>query len=215
MIIKQAKLWISAVGPEQYPVEGRPEFALAGRSNVGKSSLINRFLNRKSLARTSSTPGKTQTLNFYEINESWFFVDLPGYGYAKSSKTERARWGRFIQNYLNDRKELAGVIQLVDMRHEAMESDKEMIQWLQHYQVPMLVVATKGDKIARGHWPKHLKQLRQGLGLQPEIPLLAFSAQTGQGRDQLAEWIENKIGLYNTVIHEEEDPEAGDGFILI
>lgn len=215
MIIKQAKLWISAVGPDQYPIEGKPEFALSGRSNVGKSSLINRFLNRKGLARTSSTPGKTQTLNFYEINESWFFVDLPGYGYAKTSKTERARWGRFIENYLNDRKELAGVIQLVDIRHDAMESDRDMIEWLQHYNVPMLVVATKGDKIARGHWAKHLKKLRQGLALQEETPLLAFSAQTGQGRDELVQWIEGKIEFYSTIGPIDENIEEEDGFMLI
>jgi len=152
MLIKQAEFITSAVAPAQYPQENQPEFALAGRSNVGKSSLINRFINRKNLARTSGQPGKTQTLNFYHINQEWYFVDLPGYGYAKSSKEDRARWGKFIEQYLSKRTELAGVIQIVDLRHPPMASDQDMMEWLRHYGFPMAVVATKADKISKGNW---------------------------------------------------------------
>lgn len=197
MQIKQAEFMGSAVSPSQYPTEKQPEFALAGRSNVGKSSLINRFLNRKNLARTSSQPGKTQTLNFYHINQEWYFVDLPGYGYAKSSKEDRARWGRFIEQYLSNRQELAGVIQIVDLRHPPMASDQAMMEWLCHYGVPMAVIGTKADKISRGNWAKHTRQLREGLGITPDIPLIIYSAETGQGRDELALWLQARIDDYH------------------
>jgi GTP-binding protein len=193
MIIRKADIFAIAVGPAQYPSGGRPEIALAGRSNVGKSSLINAFLNRKNLARTSSTPGKTQTLNFYEINDEWFFVDLPGYGYAKTSKEDRARWGRFIEAYLSGRRELAGVIQLVDMRHPPMDSDKTMVEWLVHHRFPMLVVATKADKLSRGHWHSRIKQIREGLVLPAHVPVIAFSSVTGTGKDELGAWLDERI----------------------
>ena len=189
MIIRKSEIFAISVGPAQYPEGGKPEIALAGRSNVGKSSLINAFLNRKNLARTSGTPGKTQTLNFYEVNGEWFFVDLPGYGYAKASKEDRARWGRFIESYLSKRKELAGVIQLVDLRHAPMDSDKTMGDWLQHYRIPVLVVGTKADKLPRGQWAKQIKQVRQGLALPEQVPAVAFSAVTGLGKDELGAWL--------------------------
>ncbi|MCL1848739.1 MAG: ribosome biogenesis GTP-binding protein YihA/YsxC [Clostridiales bacterium] len=195
MIIKKADIFALAVGPAQYPGSGAPEIALAGRSNVGKSSLINTFLNRKNLARTSSTPGKTRTINFYGVNDEWFFVDLPGYGYAKISKEERAKWGKFIESYLTDRKELAGIIQLVDLRHPPMESDKTMVEWLTHYQIPILVAGTKADKLSRGQWAKQLKQARQVLGLSAQTPAIAFSAVTGQGKEELGEWLEGRLAL--------------------
>jgi GTP-binding protein len=196
MQIKQAEFIGSAVNATQYPKEHQPEFALAGRSNVGKSSLINRFLNRKNLARTSSQPGKTQTLNFYHINQEWYFVDLPGYGYARSSKEDRARWGRFIEQYLSNRQELAGVIQVIDLRHPPMDSDVTMMEWLRHYGLPMAVVGTKADKLSRGSWQKQSRQIREGLSLTPDIPLIVYSSETGQGRDELALWLQSRLDEY-------------------
>lgn len=196
MIIKQAEIFATAVNKSQYPPGNRPEFALSGRSNVGKSSLINSFINRKNLARTSSQPGKTQTLNFYEINKEWFFVDLPGYGYAKSSKADRARWARFIETYLHDRDQLTGVIQLIDMRHPPMDSDRDMVEWLLTYEVPILVAATKADKLSRGHWPKQIKQIRQALSLPETVPVIAYSAVSGQGKEELGAWLEERVRFY-------------------
>ena len=193
MIIKEADIFGIAVKPEQYPSGGLPEIALAGRSNVGKSSMINAFLGRKNLARTSSTPGKTQTLNFYQVNGSWFFVDLPGYGYARASKEDRNRWEKFIEAYLSKRKELAGVIQLVDFRHPPMESDQMMMEWLKHYGFPVLVLGTKADKISRGQWAKHVRQLREGLELPEQTPAVVFSSVTGQGRDELGAWLAKRV----------------------
>lgn len=196
MIIKQAEIFATAVNKSQYPPGNRPEFALSGRSNVGKSSLINSFINRKNLARTSSQPGKTQTLNFYEINKEWFFVDLPGYGYAKSSKADRARWARFIETYLHERDQLTGVIQLIDMRHPPMDSDRDMVEWLLTYEVPILVAATKADKLSRGHWPKQIKQIRQALSLPETVPVIAYSAVSGQGKEELGAWLEERVRFY-------------------
>jgi len=193
MIIRSADIYALAVGPAQYPTSGRPEIALAGRSNVGKSSLINSFLGRKNLARTSSTPGKTQTINFYAINEEWFFVDLPGYGYAKVSKEDRARWAKFIEAYLSARQELAGIIQLVDLRHPPMDSDRTMMQWLLHYDFPILVAGTKADKLSRGQWAGRIKQVRQGLALPDSVPVIAFSAITGLGKEELGQWLEARL----------------------
>ena len=193
MIIQKADIFALAVSPAQYPGGGRPEIALSGRSNVGKSSLINAFLQRKNLARTSSTPGKTRTINFYEINETWFFVDLPGYGYAKTSKEERASWGRFIETYLTGRRELAGIIQLIDLRHPPMESDKTMAEWLLHYQFPLLVAGTKADKLSRGQWSRQISQIRKDLALPAQTPVIAFSAVTGLGKEELGLWLEERL----------------------
>jgi GTP-binding protein len=190
MIIRKAELCAMAAGAAQYPKDGKPEIALAGRSNVGKSSLINTFLGRKSLARTSSTPGKTRTINFYGVNDEWYFVDLPGYGYAKASKEDKARWGSFIEAYLTGRRELAGTIHLIDMRHPPMDSDKTMAEWLRHYGVPVLVVGTKADKLSRGQWAKQTKLIRQGLSLSEQTPVIAFSAVSGAGKDELDAWLE-------------------------
>ena len=155
MQVHKAEIVISAVSPEQYPKTKLPEIALAGRSNVGKSSFINTLINRKSLARTSGKPGKTQTLNFYLIEEALHFVDVPGYGYAKVSKTERAKWGQMIETYLTQREQLKAVVSLVDMRHDPTEDDIQMYEFLKYYQIPVIVVATKSDKIKRGQWNKH------------------------------------------------------------
>lgn len=185
MKVTEAEITISAVGPKQYPQDARPEIALAGRSNVGKSSLINRLINRKSLARTSSKPGKTQTLNFYLINQSFYFVDLPGYGFAKVSKQAQAEWGRMIEHYLSVRQNLKCVIQLVDLRHPPSENDVIMFQWLKHYDIPIIIAATKADKISRGKRPQHAKAIGQQLQAGPDEPLVIFSAESGEGKDVL------------------------------
>lgn len=185
MKITSAEFIISAVGPAQYPEDGLPEIALAGRSNVGKSSLINKMIQRRNLARTSSQPGKTQHLNYYRINEQLYFVDVPGYGYAKVSKTQRQAWGKMIEAYLQERKPLQLVIQVIDLRHPPTKDDVAMHEWLTHYDIPLCVVATKADKIPRSRWPKHLKEVKTTLGLTAATPLIMFSAETGAGRDEL------------------------------
>ncbi len=194
MIIKNAEFVISAVGPKQYPTDGLPEIALAGRSNVGKSSMVNKFVNRKNLARTSSKPGKTQTLNYYRVNnDAFYFVDLPGYGFAQVSQSEKEKWAKFIDAYLTKRENLCGVIQLVDLRHPPSKDDINMYEWLMHMHKDVLVVATKCDKISKGQWQKHLKQVREGLKADKSQPILAFSAETGQGMEELHQWVENRI----------------------
>lgn len=194
MIIKNAEFVISAVGPKQYPGDNLPEIALAGRSNVGKSSLINKFINRKNLARTSSKPGKTQTLNYYRINNDLFyFVDLPGYGFAQVSQSIKEKWSRFIDDYLTKRETLTGVIQLVDLRHPPSKDDIAMYDWLMHMHHDVLVVATKCDKISKGQWQKHVKQVREGLKADKSQQILVFSAETGQGLEELHQWVEAHI----------------------
>ncbi|MZQ85931.1 YihA family ribosome biogenesis GTP-binding protein [Paenibacillus sp. 5J-6] len=185
MKVNQAEFVISAVGPSQYPEDALPEIALAGRSNVGKSSLINCLISRKNLARTSSQPGKTQTLNYYKVNQDLYFVDLPGYGYAKVSKTKREQWGKFIESYLMNRETLRLVMQLVDLRHPPSKDDQAMYEWLRHNDVPVLVVATKADKIPRSQWPKHLKIVRETLGMDKGVQPLMFSSELGLGKDEL------------------------------
>lgn len=185
MIIKSAEFIISAVKPEQEPDGNQPEIALAGRSNVGKSSLINKLLNRKSLARTSARPGKTQQLNFYHINEQFYFVDLPGYGYAQVPVPVKEQWGKFIERYLSKRAPLKAVLQLVDVRHAPSKDDINMFEWLGHFGMPRIVVATKADKISRGQYQKHLKIIRNALQMPKDVPLVLFSSETGQGVEEL------------------------------
>jgi GTP-binding protein len=185
MKVTQADIVISAVKPEQYPNDPMPEFALAGRSNVGKSSFINKMINRKNLARTSSKPGKTQTLNFYLINEMLHFVDVPGYGFAKVPKSERDAWGRMMQTYLTSRKQLRAVLLIVDLRHPPSKDDVVMYDYLKHYELPIIVVATKADKIPKGKWQKHLKIVRETLDLEKEDDVVLFSSETGQGKDEI------------------------------
>lgn len=193
MKIIKAEFVISAVSPKQYPLTAQPEIALAGRSNVGKSSLINKFLNRKALARTSSQPGKTQTLNFYQINEAWYFVDLPGYGYAKVSKAQQGRWAVFIEQYLSSRPQLAGIIQLVDIRHPPTADDLVMAEWIMNSGLPQLVVATKADKISKSRWPARRDAIKKGLGLGESSELIVFSSETGVGLTELTSWVEALI----------------------
>src|SRR5690606_10580821 len=174
---------ISAVSPEQYPERNLPEIALAGRSNVGKSSFINKMINRKNLARTSAKPGKTQTLNFYLINEQFFFVDVPGYGYAKVSKTEREKWGHMIETYFLERNQLKGALLVVDMRHKPTGDDVMMYDWLRHYDIPVIVIATKLDKIPKGKRDKHIKTIKTTLNLEKHVPVIPFSSETGEGKE--------------------------------
>ncbi|WP_243291171.1 ribosome biogenesis GTP-binding protein YihA/YsxC [Bacillus sp. FJAT-47783] len=184
MKIKSAEIVISAVKKEQYPNEGIPEIALAGRSNVGKSSFINKLLNRKNLARTSSKPGKTQTLNFYMINEQFHFVDVPGYGFAKVSKKEREAWGKMIETYLTTRDVLKAVVLIVDVRHAPTNDDVMMYDFLKYYEIPVIVVATKADKIPKGKWEKHLKVVRETLEMEAGDELILFSSETGKGKNE-------------------------------
>ncbi|KQL53376.1 GTP-binding protein [Heyndrickxia shackletonii] len=193
MKVNNAEIVISAVKPEQYPDSSLPEFALAGRSNVGKSSFINKMLNRKALARISSKPGKTQTLNFYIIEDSLYFVDVPGYGYAKVSKTERAAWGKMIETYITTRKQLKAVILIVDLRHPPSADDRMMYDFLKHYQIPCIVIATKADKIPKGKWQKHLKITKETLEFDPHDDIIIFSSETGEGKDAAWQAISRKM----------------------
>ena len=165
MIIKKAEIIISAVEPAQYPVTGWPEFALAGRSNVGKSSLINALVNRKALARVGNTPGKTRIINFYNINDSLMLVDLPGYGYAKVSKEEKASWGRLTETYLNSRRDLDTILLLVDIRHDPTEDDIIMLNYIIQSERDFAIIATKADKIPRAELKKRIERIREVLNV--------------------------------------------------
>ena len=193
MKVHNVEMIMSAVRPEQYPTEGYPEFALAGRSNVGKSSFINKMIGRKSLARTSSKPGKTQTLNFYKIEEQLFFVDVPGYGYAKVSKSSRETWGKLIQQYMTERDHLRAVIQIVDLRHPPSADDCNMYDFLVNYNIPTIVIATKADKIPRGKWEKHKKIVRETLEMRSYDPLIIFSSEKGIGIEEAWREIESRM----------------------
>jgi len=185
MKITEAEFIISAVKPHQYPEDELPEIALAGRSNVGKSSLINKLLMRKALARTSSQPGKTQQLNYYRINNQLYFVDFPGYGYAKVSKTQREAWGQMIEGFLRSREPLKLVLLIIDVRHAPSKDDCLMYQWLKHFNIPLRVVVTKADKIPRSRWDKQLKLIREELEAPRSEKFVLFSSETGLGRDEL------------------------------
>ncbi|EDH0745505.1 YihA family ribosome biogenesis GTP-binding protein [Listeria monocytogenes] len=189
MDVNNVELIISAVRPEQYPETDLPEYALAGRSNVGKSSFINTMIRRKSMARISQKPGKTQTLNFYKIEEALFFVDVPGYGFAKVSKTEREKWGVMIETYITSREQLRGVIQIVDLRHKPTEDDRMMYEFLKYYDIPVIVIATKVDKIPRSKWQKNAKIVRETLDFDPDDKFVLFSSETKMGKDEAWQFI--------------------------
>ncbi|WP_312540821.1 ribosome biogenesis GTP-binding protein YihA/YsxC [Enterococcus sp.] len=193
MKVHQAEIVISAVAPAQYPDTNLPEIALAGRSNVGKSSFINTLIDRKNLARTSSKPGKTQTLNFYLIEQALHFVDVPGYGYAKVSKTERAKWGKMIETYLAERQQLRAVVSLVDLRHAPSQEDIQMYDFLKYYEIPVIVVATKADKIPRSKWNKHESRVKKALSFDANDTFILFSAVTKQGKEEAWQAIEEAI----------------------
>lgn len=191
MVIKNVNLETVCGITSKLPENKMPEIAFAGKSNVGKSSLINGLLNRKSLARTSSQPGKTQTINFYNINDALYFVDLPGYGYAKVSKDVQEKWGVMIENYLQTSKQLKAVFLLIDIRHEPSANDKNMYEWVVYNGYDPIIIATKLDKIKRSQVQKQLKLIRQGLNVKPGTIILPFSAQTKQGRDEIWNTIES------------------------
>ncbi len=185
MIIKSAELETVCGITSTFPVNTSPEFAFAGKSNVGKSSLINALLNRKSLARTSSTPGKTQTVNFYKVNKAFYFVDLPGYGFAKVSKTSREKWGKMIERYLHKSAMLKQVFLLIDIRHEPGENDRLMYDWIVKNGYRPIVIATKKDKIKRSQLGKQTALIRRTLGMGAEDILIPFSAETKEGREEI------------------------------
>lgn len=189
MKIRSCEFMISAVSPKQYPEDEIPEIALAGRSNVGKSSLINMLLNRKKLARTSSTPGKTQTINFYKINNEFHFVDLPGYGYARVSKSSKEEWGKIIETYLTTRDKLVEVVQLIDIRHKPTQQDIQMYNWIRHFGFKGIVVATKLDKIKRSQRQKHISEIRKALDMSKDDILIPVSSMNREGKEILWETI--------------------------
>ena len=191
MIIKKAELETVCGISSRIPESSRPEVAFAGKSNVGKSSLINGLLNRKSLARTSSQPGKTQTINYYNVNDMLYLVDLPGYGYAKVSEEVREKWGRMIERYLHGSRQLKTVFLLVDIRHAPSENDRTMYQWILYQGYEPVIIATKLDKIKRSQVSRQLKILKEGLEVKPGTKMIPFSAETRQGRDEIWELIED------------------------
>lgn len=193
MIIKSAELKTVCGVTSKLPDHTCPEIAFAGKSNVGKSSLINGLLNRKALARTSGQPGKTQTINFYEINRSFFFVDLPGYGYAKVSMKEREKWGKMIEKYLDSSKQLVLVCLLVDIRHEPSANDRMMYDWILQKGFSPVVIATKLDKINRSQIQKHTKMIRTALNMKQGEQLFLFSAATKQGREEIWEYFDRVL----------------------
>ncbi|WP_270206686.1 ribosome biogenesis GTP-binding protein YihA/YsxC [Streptococcus anginosus] len=188
-----AEILLSAANQSHYPQDDIPEIALAGRSNVGKSSFINTLLNRKNLARTSGKPGKTQLLNFFNIDDKLRFVDVPGYGYAKVSKTERAKWGKMIEEYLTSRENLRAVVSLVDFRHEPSADDVQMYEFLKYYEIPVIVVATKADKIPRGKWNKHESIIKKKLDFDKNDDFIVFSSVNKDGLDAAWDAILEKI----------------------
>lgn len=193
MVIKNVSLETVCGITSKIPDNPYPEVAFAGRSNVGKSSLINALMNRKSLARTSAQPGKTQTINFYNINDAMYLVDLPGYGYAKASEEIKAKWGKMIENYLHVSKKLKAVFLLVDIRHDPSANDKMMYDWMVYQGFSPIIIATKLDKIKRSQIQKQLKAVREGLKAEPGTIILPFSAETKQGREELWDLIDRLI----------------------
>ena len=193
MVIKNVRLETVIGVTSKIPQNVMPEIAFAGKSNVGKSSLINALMNRKSLARTSAQPGKTQTINFYNINDALYFVDLPGYGYAKARQQEKEKWGKMIEKYLRQSKVLKTVFLLVDIRHDPSANDKIMYEWILSNGFHPIIIATKADKINRSQLQKQLKAVRQGLNVDKDTIVIPFSAQTKQGREEIYELIDHMI----------------------
>lgn len=193
MIIKKVDLETVCGITSKLPENTQPEFAFAGKSNVGKSSLINGLMNRKSYARTSAQPGKTQTINFYHINDEFYYVDLPGYGYARANVEVKAKWGQMIERYLHQSDMLKCVFLLIDIRHEPSGNDKLMYDWIVSQGYQPVIIATKADKIKRSQLQKQLKVLRTGLDIGLEVTMIPFSAETKQGREEIWEYIDQFI----------------------
>ncbi|WP_251392957.1 ribosome biogenesis GTP-binding protein YihA/YsxC [Mediterraneibacter agrestimuris] len=193
MIIKNVNLETVCGITSKLPENELPEIAFAGKSNVGKSSLINALMNRKSYARISATPGKTQTINFYNINEEMYLVDLPGYGYAKVSEKEKAQWGRLIERYLHGSVQLKAVFLLIDIRHDPSANDKMMYEWIVEQGFHPIIIATKLDKLKRSQVQKHVKMVKEGLNLVPGTKVIPFSSVSKQGRDDIWELVETEL----------------------
>ena len=191
MVIKSVQLETVCGITSKLPDNILPEMAFAGKSNVGKSSLINGIMNRKSLARTSSQPGKTQTINFYNVNEVFYLVDLPGYGYAKANQEVKAQWGKMIERYLHSSKQLKAVFLLIDIRHDPSANDKQMYQWMRHYGFDPIIIATKLDKINRSQIQKQLKAIRVGLEAQKDTIIIPYSSLSKQGREEIYDLLDS------------------------
>ena len=192
MVIKNVNLETVCGITSKLPENNMPEIAFAGKSNVGKSSLINALMNRKSYARISATPGKTQTINFYNINEELYLVDLPGYGYAKVSEKEKQQWGRLIERYLHQSAQLRAVFLLIDIRHDPSANDRMMYHWILDQGFAPIIIATKLDKLKRSQVAKHIKMLKEGLELRPGTTVIPFSSGTKQGREEIWELVETQ-----------------------
>lgn len=193
MKIKNVELQIVCGITSKLPETDKVEVAFAGKSNVGKSSLINALMNRKALARTSATPGKTQTINFYNVNDVMYLVDLPGYGYAKVSEQEKIKWGQLIERYLHTSKQLKAVFLLIDIRHEPSTNDKMMYEWIVSQGYHPIIIATKLDKLKRSQVAKHVKMIKEGLKLLPGTTVIPFSAETKQGREEIWELMDSYL----------------------
>ena len=193
MEIKSAEFVISNTDVRKCPEGNKPEYAFIGRSNVGKSSLINMLTNKKGLAMTSQTPGKTLLINHFLINNEWYLVDLPGYGYAKASEEVKAKWGKMIENYLHTSKRLKAVFLLIDIRHDPSANDRMMYEWMVYQGFAPIIIATKLDKIKRSQIQKNVKAIREGLGVQPGTTIIPFSAETKQGREEIWELIDSLV----------------------
>lgn len=205
MIIRNADLETVCGITSKIPDNKLPEIAFAGKSNVGKSSLINALMNRKSLARTSSQPGKTQTINFYNINNAMYLVDLPGYGYAKVPESEKAKWGTMVENYLHKSKQLKAVFLLIDIRHKPSANDRQMYDWIIYQGYHPIIIATKLDKLKRSQVQKCVKVVKEGLGLGGSDILIPFSSVTKQGRDDIWQTMDDLIGW----VEPEKKPKQG------
>ncbi|MCY6369663.1 ribosome biogenesis GTP-binding protein YihA/YsxC [Clostridium ganghwense] len=193
MIIKNSEFIISAVSPLQYPTDNRVEMAFVGRSNAGKSSLINVVTNRRKLAKTSGTPGKTRLINFFLINNEFYFVDLPGYGFAKVSKKEQEKWGNMIEKYLIDRPQLKKIVLLVDSRHKPTKDDINMYEWIKHYGYETIIVATKSDKLKKSEFQKNKKIIKDTLNIRDEDKFVFFSALNKSGKEEVIDLLTEGI----------------------
>lgn len=195
MEIKQSEFVISAVRSNQYPKDNREEIAFVGRSNVGKSSLINSLVNRKKLVKISSTPGKTRLINFFLINKGFYFVDLPGYGYAKVSKKEMESWGGVIEEYLHDRKQLKVIVLILDCRHKPTADDITMYKWIKHYNYRIIIVTTKIDKVSKSKLYNNLKIIRDTLKLEEDDRILTFSSLNKQGKEEILDTLDSMVNF--------------------
>lgn len=199
MQIKQAEFIISAVKPSQYPIDNRVEIAFVGRSNVGKSSLINTLTNRIKLVKVSGTPGKTRLVNFFLINNKFYFVDLPGYGYAKVSKKEKENWGKTVEMYINNRSQLKLIVQLVDCRHKPTADDISMYKWIKYFGYNSMIIATKSDKLLRPQLRNNLKVIRETLELNEEDKIYTFSSLKTLGKEEVLEALDKYADMENEI----------------